>query len=48
VINAFEWVHFEYAGLTKSRVDNIPDIAPFTCRLCFDDLLYNTSAIPYG
>jgi hypothetical protein len=29
----------------KSRVDNIPDIAPFTCRLCCDDLLYNTSAM---
>ena len=40
-----EWVHFECAGLTKSRVDNIPDIAPFTCRLCCDDLLYNTSDI---
>ena len=40
-----EWVHFECAGLTKSRVDNIPDIAPFTCRLCCDDLLYNTSAM---
>jgi hypothetical protein len=22
------WVHFDCAGLTKSRVDNIPDIAP--------------------
>ena len=40
-----EWVHFDCAGLTKSRVDNIPDIAPFTCRLCCDDLLYNTSAM---
>ena len=40
-----EWVHFDCAGFTKSRVDNIPDIAPFTCRLCCDDLLYNTSAM---
>ena len=40
-----EWVHFDCAGLTKSRVDNIPDIAPFTCRLCCDDLLYNASAM---
>ena len=40
-----EWVHFDCAGLTKSRVDNIPDIAPFTCRLCCDDFLYITSTI---
>ena len=44
-IHCDKCLEFECAGLTKSRVDNIPDIAPFTCRLCCDDLLYNTSAI---
>jgi hypothetical protein len=44
VINALSG-YILSAGLTKSRVDNIPDIAPFTCRLCCDDFLYNTSAI---
>jgi hypothetical protein len=45
IIGSSELVFGVEALTSLSRVDNIPDIAPFTCRLCCDDFLYITSTI---